>query len=94
MHIFLTSTFKRAAKKLHRNQILILDKAIQTIQNNPTVGEIKKGDLAGIRVYKFRILQQLILLAYDYDELNEKLILLSFSTHENFYTDLKHQLKN
>lgn len=89
MKVLLTNTFKRATKKLHRNQISELEKAIQQIRNNPTMGDIKVGDLAGIRVYKFHILHQLILLAYKHDERSDKLILLSFVSHENFYKNIK-----
>lgn len=94
MKILQTNTFIRAAKKLHRNQISVLKDAIETIKQNPLVGELKKGDLAGIRVYKFRILHQLILLAYLFDEKAKELILISFAPHENFYDALKKQLKN
>lgn len=94
MHIFFTSTFKRSIKKLHRQQIPLLEQAIAEIGNNPEIGEAKIGDLAGIRVYKFHISHQLILLAYNYDEFADKIILLSFSSHENFYDNLKKQLQN
>lgn len=58
---------------------------------NPEIGELKKGDLAGIRVYKFYMGKQLTLLAYQYSE--KKLALLSLSSHENFYRDLKSPLR-
>lgn len=92
--ILSTTTFKRAAKKLHRNQTSILDEAIQQLQNNPMLGELKIGDLSGVRVYKFYILHQLILLAYTYNEQNNELILLSFAPHENFYENLKKKIGN
>jgi mRNA-degrading endonuclease RelE of RelBE toxin-antitoxin system len=92
MKILLTNTFKRASKKLHRNQITVVEKAIQEIQNNPLIGEPKVGDLAGIHIYKFHLLHQLILLAYTYDEQKDELILLSFAPHENFYENLKKQI--
>ena len=92
MKIFLTNTFKRAAKKLHRNQISTLEDAIDELQNNPLLGDLKIGDLAGVRVYKFHIQQQLILLAYNYNELADELMLLSFASHENFYENLKKQM--
>lgn len=92
MNILITNTFKRAAKKLHNNQAAILKEAINKIASNPTIGEFKLGDLAGIRVHKFHILHQLILLAYKYEEESEKIILLSFSSHENFYKKLKAQI--
>lgn len=92
MKVLLTSTFKRAAKKLHQNQITILEDAIEELQENPLIGELKIGDLAGVRVYKFYIQRQLILLAYTYNELANELVLLSFASHENFYKNLKKQI--
>lgn len=92
MKVLLTHTFKRMAKKLHRNQVTIVEEAIQQIQNNPLLGESKIGDLAGVRVYKFRLQQQLTLLAYTYDEQKDELTLLSFAPHENFYDNLKNQI--
>ncbi len=91
-----TSAFKRSVKKLHRNQKTILEKAIQTIQNNPLAGDLKKGDLADVRVHKFHIHHQHVLLAYLYEEseTNPLLILLALSSHENFYEDLKRQVKD
>lgn len=94
MKILQTNTFIRSAKKLQRNQIPILKEAIEAIRQNPLVGELKKGDLAGIRVYKFHILHQLILLAYLFDEKANELTLISFAPHENFYDALKKQIKN
>lgn len=93
MNVQITQIFKRAAKKLHRNQVTLLEEAIQQIQSNPTVGDAKVGDLAGVRVYKFHMHSQLILLAYTYDEHAQELILLSFASHENFYSDLKKIIK-
>jgi mRNA interferase RelE/StbE len=91
MKIFITNTFKKAAKKLHRNQIKILENAIEEIHKNPSIGELKIGDLNNIRVYKFHILHQLILLAYKVT--TEQITLLSFAPHENFYENLKKQTK-
>lgn len=93
MTIFLTSTFKRAAKKLHQSKKKLVEEAIQKIQKNPNIGELKIGDLASVRVYKFRILNQLKLLSYLYYEKEDKIILLSVGPHENFYENLKNQLR-
>lgn len=92
MKVLLTNTFKRAAKKLHRKQVPLLEEAIQKIQDDPMIGTLKVGDLSGVYVYKFHIAHQLILLAYTYDEDNEELMLLSFAPHENFYENLKNQI--
>jgi mRNA-degrading endonuclease RelE of RelBE toxin-antitoxin system len=95
MKILVTTTFKRTAKKLHKNQITELEKAIEEICNKPETGELKVGDLAGVRVYKFRMLNQLALLAYLFEDgKNSTITLLDFASHENFYSNLKKQLKH
>ena len=80
-------SFKRAYKKLHKQDQEIVNKAILAIVNNPVMGEEKKGDLAGVFVYKFKINNQEFLLAYEWDPLNR--LLLALGVHENFYRDLK-----
>ena len=95
MKVFLTNTFKRSAKKLYRHQLSLLEKAIEDIQNNPNLGDLKVGDLAGVRVHKVHFDHQLILVAYVYEEKADEpsITLLSWGPHENFYTDLKKQLQ-
>ncbi len=88
MRILVTPTFERAAKKLHPQQKLALDEAVRAIADQPDIGEAKTGDLAGVRVYKFRMGNLLCLLAYRLlDEGNLKLLMVG--PHENFYRDLK-----
>lgn len=79
--------FRRAYKKLPLPEKNLIDEAIKKIMEDPKIGELKKGDLAGICVHKFKINKQEKLLAYTYD--NEKLLLLDIGSHENFYRDLK-----
>jgi mRNA-degrading endonuclease RelE of RelBE toxin-antitoxin system len=88
MRLLVTPTFARATKKLHPPQKLELDAALRAISTEPSLGEAKVGDLVGIRVYKFRLSNQLYLLAYRIlDE--DSLKLLTLGSHENFYRDLK-----
>jgi mRNA interferase RelE/StbE len=82
-----SSIFSRAYKRLHPNQKADVDDAITAIVNDPTIGEAKKGDLAGVFVYRFKCSGQLTLLAYEYDSANRLLLLLG--SHENFYRNLK-----
>lgn len=91
MHILKTSVFTKQTKKLHANQKKDLDKAVMEIVSSPALGDQKKGDLDGVQVYKFSMVKQLTLLAYQYqeDEEEKRLILLSLGSHENFYRDLK-----
>ena len=87
VNVYQSTLFRRAYKRLHPNQKADVDDAITEIIKDPTVGELKKGDLAGIYVYKFKCTGQLTLLAYKYDEVSRQLLLLG--SHENFYRTLK-----
>lgn len=89
MEIIQTASFGRQVKKLHKNQKKELDQAVKMIVANPLVGQMKKGDLLGIRVYKFMMINQLTLLAYDWDSDELLLTLHALGSHENFYRDLK-----
>lgn len=80
--------FRRAYKRLHPNQKADVDDAVAAITADPTLGEAKKGDLAGVHVYKFQCVDKLFLLAYEYDPATRLLLLVG--THENFYRELKH----
>jgi hypothetical protein len=87
VQILQAAAFRRAYKRLHPNQKADVDAAVQTIVANPEIGEPKKGDLAGVFVYKFKCVGQLTLLAYEYDPATRLLLLLG--SHENFYRELK-----
>ena len=82
-------SFKKAVKKLHKNQKADLDHAVRAILADPNLGEQKVGDLSSVRVYKFKMLKQLTLLAYQLDDGQLVLTLLMIGTHENFYRDVK-----
>jgi len=84
-----TVSFKKAAKKLHKNQKADLDTAVKALMDNPLLGEQKKGDLSFMRVHKFKMVKQLTLLGYSYEDGTVVLELLTFGTHENFYRDAK-----
>ena len=92
MQVLQSRQFAKAVKKLHANQKADLDKAIQLLIQDPLIGDRKAGDLGGIRIYKFKITNQLNLLAYSYEEEVLTLTLLALGSHENFYRDLKQSL--
>ena len=87
VQVLQSSAFARTYKKLHKNQKLDVDTAVEVIIKTPEVGEPKRGDLAGVYVYKFKSNSQLMLLAYEYDPETRMLLLLG--SHENFYRELK-----
>ena len=89
MKIVQTALFVKAVKKLHANQKKDLDTAVKAIADKPSLGEAKIGDLAGVFVYKFKMVKQFTLLAYSYNKGTIILTLLALGSHENFYRDLK-----
>jgi mRNA interferase RelE/StbE len=92
MEIIQSRIFERKVKKLSISQKEQLDEAIRVILRNPSIGEKKKGDLNMVFVYKFRIDNNLFLLAYAYN--SEVLELIMLGPHENYYKDLKNYLKD
>jgi len=87
IQVFQTPLFSKIKKKLKKNQIKDLDNAVREIIKNPELGEQKKGDLADVWVYKFRMVDRENLLAYQWDDKTRTLI--SLGVHENFYRDIK-----
>lgn len=81
-----TSIFARQKKKLRPSQIQNLDEAVRAILDNPTIGEQKK-----VRVFKFKMVSQQCLLAYQWNQ-PDQVVLLALEFHENSYRDLKRVL--
>jgi len=81
MNVVQKGEFKRAYKRLHDNQLDAVNTAIKTIIDNPLEGEVKKGDLAGVRVHKFQVLNQLFLMAYEHNQDTLTLRALGPHTH-------------
>ena len=92
MKVLQSRQFAKAVKKLHATEKSALDKAVQVLVQDPLIGDQKSGDLNGIRVYKFKMVNQLRLLAYSYEDDVLTLTLLALGSHENFYRDLKQSL--
>tara|TARA_B100000035_G_scaffold291208_1_gene278902 strand:+ start:247 stop:531 length:285 start_codon:yes stop_codon:yes gene_type:complete len=87
IRVVVSPTFSRNLKKLKSKEKEEMDGAVRTIIAKPECGEAKKGDLLGVRVYKFKLNKQQILLSYEVKE--EAIYLLTFGPYENFYRDLK-----
>jgi mRNA interferase RelE/StbE len=85
--ILQAARFARTYKKLRNNQKASVDKAVADVAGNPLIGSAKKGNLSEVRVYKFNMLGQLTLMAYQIGE--QSIILLDVGSHENFYRDVK-----
>ncbi|MCW9012305.1 MAG: type II toxin-antitoxin system RelE/ParE family toxin [Gammaproteobacteria bacterium] len=91
MRILQSGVFARTVKKLHKNEKNALDKAVKKVVSDPNIGVLKKGDLSGVRVYKYKLSDKEFLLGYRFDEGEIVLTLLALGSHENFYRDLKRQ---
>ena len=91
-NVLQTPTFKKVVKKLNTRQKNALDIAVKALVEEPTLGERKKGNLAFLRVYKFKMSKQLTLLGYSFDDGTLTLELMALGTHENFYRDVKRRV--
>jgi mRNA-degrading endonuclease RelE of RelBE toxin-antitoxin system len=89
MRVFTTPRFDRSVKKLHAQEKRALDEAVKAVIADTDAGELKKGDLAGLRVYKYRFSTKHMLLAYAANKAERVIILMGYGTHENLYRDLK-----
>ncbi len=87
-----SNSFKKTVKKLPKQHKAVLDEEVRKLINNPDLGERKKGDLDFLRVHKFKLLNQDVLLGYMYDEDEIILTLLKLGAHENFYRDIKNTI--
>jgi hypothetical protein len=90
--------FAQYVKKAHKPLQLAIEDAVALVCNSPDIGEPKAGDLAGIRGYKFRFNRQEYLVAYrpPVDDLPLEFLIVDFyqvGSHENFYAELKHYLR-
>jgi mRNA-degrading endonuclease YafQ of YafQ-DinJ toxin-antitoxin module len=77
-------------KKLNQNQKYELDQVISQLATSQVKGTSKTHELSGIYVYKFRLVNQDVLLAYRVVT-PELIYLLKIGPHENFYRDLKRE---
>ena len=89
--------FVQFVKKQHKAFMAVIEDEVNFVCNNPYIGELKVGDLSGIRVYKFRFNKQEYLIAYYFDAKGTaQLIKIDFykiGVHENFYEELKNYLR-
>ena len=81
--------FRKVFKRLPQNAQKIVKTEIKNLLEDPLKGEPKKGALKNMRVVKFKINHQLMLLAYEYKAKKLTLFLIGLGSHENFYRDLE-----
>ena len=91
------SNFKRPfaqyVKKAHKPLQLAIEDEVEVVCEAPQM-----GDLAGIRVYKFRFNRQEYLIAYraPNEDAPLEFLIIDFyqvGVHENFYAELKQYLR-
>ncbi len=87
MKIIQSRSFQRKVKKFTKHEKNKLDAEIRKINDNPSIGSEKKGDLRGVFVHKFKLQKNQYLLAYRF--LGENLEMIMIGPHENYYRDLK-----
>ena len=97
--------FAKFTKRQHRPLKTAIRDEVRAICTDPSIGEAKLGDLAGIRVHKFTYNKQVYLTAYAVpepgamDSINPQdttPVLIEFyqiGSPENFYDDLKAYLR-
>ena len=98
-------SFKNFVKKAHKPLQLAIDDEADAVCERPYDGEAKVGDLLGFYVWKFKFNRQEFLIAYrppakevaeSTSDLEIEFLVIDFykvGSHENFYEDLKHYIK-
>jgi mRNA-degrading endonuclease RelE of RelBE toxin-antitoxin system len=85
--------FEREFKKFFPKQQEVVRGELKKIQEDPFIGERKKGALSMVWVHKFKVRHQLYLLAYRVAEEKKEIYLYALATHENFYKELQKYLQ-
>lgn len=84
--------FSKAKKRLPATAQLATDEAVRAVFADPLSGEQKVGALRQVRVVKFKIGNQQLLLAYQFDARRNLIEVLDVGPHENFYRELQKYL--
>ena len=87
--IYESRRFTKALSKLSPEQLLLVEDEIEKIIDNPNIGETKKGVLSHLKVHKFKMDNQQLLLGYSWIENKIEIYLLHFASHNNFYQKMK-----
>ncbi|QEW05844.1 type II toxin-antitoxin system RelE/ParE family toxin [Nitrincola iocasae] len=93
INVYESPVFKKTLSKLPEDDLVIIEDAVDVIIENPEIGQLKKGDLSYLRVHKFSLNGQQVLLGYNWQEEQLTLYLLNIGPHENFYTNAKKHRK-
>lgn len=93
---FSFSKFKKDIKKINDKELLLrIWGVIRKIKKDFTIGELKKGNLKGIRTFKFQIKSNSYRIAYYVEKEKINIVYLHIGSRENFYKEIeKHFSKN
>ena len=84
--------FARAKRAFPAPVQLQIDEIVKAIMAEPLIGEPKAGALKGVRVEKFKVGSQQLLVAYTFTAKTQTLEMLDVGPHENFYRGLTQYL--
>src|SRR5712691_7000165 len=84
--------FARAKRAFPAPVQLQIDEVVKAIMANPLIGELKTGTLKGVRVEKFKVGPQQLLMAYMFTAKTQTVEMLDVGPHENFYKGLTQYL--
>ena len=87
MTLFFELQPRKILKKLPENRRRLALEALYEVERNPYQGDPKKGDLAGVLTYRFKMFEELWLIAYEFIGPQE-LRIIKIGVRENFYGDL------
>ncbi|NJM98801.1 MAG: type II toxin-antitoxin system RelE/ParE family toxin [Phormidesmis sp. RL_2_1] len=93
MDVYQSRRFEKSLGKLNKGDLVLVEDQIDFIVEHPSCGVLKKGDLSCLRVHKFKLSGNEILLGYSWIEERVELYLLDLGTHENFYRDMQKRRK-
>lgn len=84
--------FEKQFKKFYAKEQSAVRTELKRILADPALGELKKGALTGGSVHKFKVHNQLYLVAYEPVIKEKTIYLYAIGTHENFYKALERYL--
>jgi hypothetical protein len=98
MKSYFKRPFAQYVKKVRKPLQLAIEDEVDAVCDDPAIGELKVGDLTGIRVHKFRFSRQEYLIAYraPKEDAPMEFLIVDFyqvGVHENFYAELKQYLR-
>jgi len=84
--------FARAKRAFPAQVQLQIDQVVKAMLADALVGEPKAGALKGVRVEKFKVGPQQLLVAYTFTAKTQTVEMLDVGPHENFYKGLAQYL--